>query len=95
MTRISIDPADATELIGMLELISGWMCAHHHRLAPALAAYIGSDAYNLDDLRDDIGRFIFLLGGDGDVSCLISGEDSNRVTLPSQSRCLGVRGDWP
>lgn len=67
MTRISLDPADATELAGMLELISGWIAVHHQTLDPALAAYIGSDAYNLDDLRNDIERFVFLLGGDGDA----------------------------
>ncbi len=67
MARISLDPADATELVGMLELISEWMSTHHQALAPALATYIGSDAYNLDDLCNDLERFIFLLGGAGDV----------------------------
>jgi len=67
MARTSLDLADAAELVGMLELISGWIAAHHQTLDPALAAYIGSDSYDLDDLRNDIERFIFLLGGDGDV----------------------------
>lgn len=66
MARISLDLADAAEFVGMLELISDWISSHHQKLAPLLTTYIGSDAYNLDDLRNDLERFIFLLGRDGD-----------------------------
>jgi len=61
---MSLDPADATELTQLLQLIAGWLDADRQRLAPSLLDYIGHPAYGLDDLRNDLNRFTFLLGGD-------------------------------
>ncbi|MEV0623577.1 hypothetical protein AB0I81_60390 [Nonomuraea sp. NPDC050404] len=32
-------------------------------LAPSFLGYVGHPAYDLDDLRADLDRFVFLLGG--------------------------------
>ena len=61
---MSMDPADTTELTQLLQLIAGWLDADPQHLAPSLRNYIGHPAYNLDDLRTDLDRFTFLLGGD-------------------------------
>ena len=60
MPRITLDTADAAEL---LQLLAGWLAADPARLTPALLAYIGHPAYALDTLRADLDRFTFLLGG--------------------------------
>ena len=61
---MSLDPADATELAQILQLIAGWLDADPHRLGPSLLDYIGHPAYSLDSLRADLARFTFLLGED-------------------------------
>ena len=61
---MSMDPADTTELTQLLQLIAGWLDADPQHLVPLLRNYIGHPAYNLDDLRTDLDRFTFLLGGD-------------------------------
>ena len=61
---MSLDPADAMELTQLLQLIAGWLDHDPDRLAPSLLDYIGHPAYSLDDLRTDLDRFTFLLGGD-------------------------------
>jgi hypothetical protein len=63
MPSISLDTADAAELAGTLQLITGWLSADPATLAPSLLAYIGHPAYGLDALRADLDRFTFLLGG--------------------------------
>jgi hypothetical protein len=60
---VSLDTADAIELAETLQLIAGWLAADPGILAPSLLAYIGHPAYGPDDLRADLDRFAFLLGG--------------------------------
>jgi hypothetical protein len=57
-------PADALELTRFLQLIAGWLAADPHRLAPSLLDYAGHLGYGLHELRTDLDRFTFLLGGD-------------------------------
>jgi hypothetical protein len=61
---MNLDPADAMELTQLLQLIAGWLDADPQRMAPSLGDYIGHPAYGLDELRRDLDRFTFLLGGD-------------------------------
>lgn len=61
---MNLDPADAAELTELLQLIARWLGTDPHRLAPSLLDYIGHPAYGLDELRTDLDRFTFLLGGD-------------------------------
>jgi hypothetical protein len=73
MPRTCIDTADAIELAEILQLIAGWLAADPERLTASLLAYIGHPAYGPDDLRADLDRFTFLLGGnDGEF---LLGED--------------------
>jgi hypothetical protein len=61
---MNLDPADATELAELLQLIARWLDSDPVRLGPSLLDYIGHPAYGLDDLHTDLDRFTFLLGGD-------------------------------
>ena len=56
---------DAVELTELLEFLSDWIDHAHHDLAEALASFTG-DGYTLGELRNDLSRFAFLLGGDAD-----------------------------
>jgi hypothetical protein len=44
-------------------LTTSWLTAEPATLAPAFPDYIGHPAYGLDQLRADLDRFTFLLGG--------------------------------
>jgi hypothetical protein len=57
---------DAVELAEMLEFIHDW-CGHLPAiLSESLATFVGGDGYTLTDLRADLARFAFLLGGDAE-----------------------------
>ncbi len=67
MPSISLDTADAAELAELLAFLTGWLASDPTRLASSLQAFTGHPAYNLGQLRADLGRFTFLFGGnDGD-----------------------------
>jgi hypothetical protein len=61
---MNLDPADTAELAELLQLIARWLGSDPGRLGPSLLGYIGHPAYGLDELRTDLDRFTFLLGGD-------------------------------
>ena len=63
MPEIKLDVTDAAELAEMLHFLSGWLARDPARLAASLAAFVGHPAYGLDELRSDLERFVFLLGG--------------------------------
>jgi hypothetical protein len=63
MPRISLDTADAAELAELLQFLAGWLASDPARLAASLRAYTGHPAYGLEQLRSDLDRFTFLLGG--------------------------------
>jgi len=64
MPSISLDTADAIELTETLQLIARWLASDPARLAASLLAFIGHPAYGPAQLRQDLDRFTFLLGGD-------------------------------
>ena len=61
---MNLDPADAAELAEALRFIAGWLDSDPARLAASLRCYVGDPGYGLPDLRTDLDRFTFLLGGD-------------------------------
>ena len=63
MPDVKLDVGDAAELAEMLQFISEWLARDPGRLGASLEELIGNPAYGLQDLRADLERFVFLLGG--------------------------------
>jgi hypothetical protein len=63
MPQISLDAADACELAQMLQFLSDWLTRDPDRLAAFLEDFVGNPAYRITQLRADLDRFVFLLGG--------------------------------
>lgn len=61
---MTLDPGDAAELAEMPRFLSDWLASDQDRLGASLADFAGSRAYGTRQLRDDLDRFAFLLGGD-------------------------------
>jgi hypothetical protein len=47
----------------LLQLLSGWLARDLARLGASLEQFVGHPAYGLGELRGDLERFVFLLGG--------------------------------
>jgi hypothetical protein len=60
---VTLAPADAAELAEMLQSLSDWPARDRHHLETSPEDFIGSSAYGTRQLRDDLARFIFPLGG--------------------------------
>ena len=58
-----LDIADAVELNELLQFVNDWLASDTERLDAALTHYVGHPACTADELRADLDRFIFLLGG--------------------------------
>jgi hypothetical protein len=63
MPEVKLDVADAAELAEILQFLSQWLDRDPGRRGPSLAEFVGHPAYGLDELRADLERFVFLLGG--------------------------------
>jgi hypothetical protein len=63
MPSTSLDTADAVELAELLQFLDDWLATDHDQLSASLARFVGSQAYGVETLRDDLARFTFLLGG--------------------------------
>ena len=62
MSELSLDLGDAIELAELLTFLTDWLSGSQQQpLADSLAAYVGYDRYNIDELRNDLHR-VFLLG---------------------------------
>jgi hypothetical protein len=67
MPTMTLDVADAAELAEMLQFLSDWLTFDHDHLDASLQRFIDSPrpaAYDANQLRHDLNRFTFLLGGD-------------------------------
>ena len=64
MPGMKLDANDAAELAEMLQFLSQWLARDPGRLGPSLEEFAGHPAYGLAQLRQDLDRFTFLLGGD-------------------------------
>ena len=63
MPQIKLDTTDAAELAEILQFLSQWLARDPTRLGESLAQFVGHPAYGLGELRGDLERFVFLLGG--------------------------------
>jgi hypothetical protein len=63
MPEVRLNAADAGELAEMLQFLSEWLSRDPARLAASLTQFVGHLAYGLNELRGDLQRFVFLLGG--------------------------------
>ncbi len=63
MPEVKLDVTDAAELAEMLQFLSQWLARDPARLAASLEDFVGHPAYGLGELRGDLERFVFLLGG--------------------------------
>ena len=61
--EMKLDIVDAAELAELLQFLSQWLARDPARLGDSLAQFVGHPAYGLAQLRDDLERFVFLLGG--------------------------------
>lgn len=61
--RLSAD--DAMELAELLEFLDDWIEFHRTRADRSLKLF-SAYGYDIDELRADLARFAFLLGGDGE-----------------------------
>jgi hypothetical protein len=64
MPEVKLDVVDATELAELLQFLSQWLARDRGRLGVSLGEFVGHPAYNVGELRQDLNRFTFLLGGD-------------------------------
>jgi hypothetical protein len=63
MTGVTLNANDAAELAEMLQFLGDWLKRDPGRLGASLEDFVGHPAYNTSQLRDDLDRFVFLLGG--------------------------------
>jgi hypothetical protein len=63
MPEVKLNAADAAELAEILQFLSEWLARDRGRLGSSLAEFVGHPAYGPDELRNDLERFVFLLGG--------------------------------
>ena len=63
MPDMKLDASDAAELAEMLQFLGQWLACDPGRLGRSLEDFVGHPAYGLAQLRQDLERFVFLLGG--------------------------------
>jgi hypothetical protein len=62
---VRLEGSDGAELAEMLSFLRGWLGGRDSAvLAESLAGFVGTDAYDVTQLRADLARFVFLLGAD-------------------------------
>ncbi len=64
MPEMKLDVVDAAELAELLQFLSQWLARDRGRLGASLEEFVGHPAYNVSQLRQDLDRFTFLLGGE-------------------------------
>ena len=57
---------DLVELGEMLEFVHDLVASDPDVIGHVLHRFIGADGYRVDQLRADLARFAFVLGGDGE-----------------------------
>jgi hypothetical protein len=63
MPEVILNAADAAELAEMLQFLRDWLRRDPARLGVSLEEFAGHPAYGIGQLRADLDRFTFLLGG--------------------------------
>ena len=70
---VCLDAGDAVELGELLGFLGAWLAGDDVRLGASLGRFVGA-GYGIDELRADVSRFAFLLGGDG-AELFIGGDE--------------------
>lgn len=73
MPSLSLNVVDAAELAEMLRFLSDWLAADPG-LQVSLGRFVGHPAYGVTELRADLDRFTFLLGGSDGESLFEPGQ---------------------
>jgi len=60
----SLGVDDVVELGELLEFLGRWLADDGECLAESFGRFVGSAGYDMSELRADLSRFAFLLGGD-------------------------------
>ena len=87
MTGVTLNASDAAELAEMLQFVADWLNRDPGRLRASLEDFVGHPAYNTPQLREDLERFIFLLGGSDGESLFGSPQYAGRprpLTRPAE-----------
>ena len=69
MPEVRLDAVDAAELAELLQFLSQWLSRDPARLGASLEQFVGHPAYGTTQLRADLDRFVFLLGGSDGSRC--------------------------
>jgi hypothetical protein len=63
MADARLELSDATELADLLAFLTEWLSGSQQQtLADSLTAFVGDPGYDIETLRTDLHRFVFLLG---------------------------------
>ncbi len=63
--EVRLEGSDGPELVGLLGFFRDWLGgSEREALMASLGRFVGSEGYDLAQLRADLARFVFLLGGD-------------------------------
>ena len=63
MSHMELAAEDAIELAEMLDFVRDWLGTDTDMLRVSFRRFVGADGYDLAELRSDLARFTFLLGG--------------------------------
>ena len=74
MPGVSLDAGDAAELAELLQFLRDWLFRDQDRLDASQGGFVGSRGYDVGQLRSDLCRFTFLLGGDDGEALFRPGE---------------------
>jgi len=72
--NFSLATEDAMELGQLLRFLDDWLATDHGPLDESLTRFVRCGAYGAESLRDDLARFMFLLG-ESDGEGLLSPPD--------------------
>jgi pimeloyl-ACP methyl ester carboxylesterase len=63
---VTLHALDAVELAELLEFVHDWLGSDNPGVGDSFRRFTAG-GYTLDELRADLARFAFLVGGDGDA----------------------------
>jgi len=66
MSGLNLALDHAVELTELLAFLNAWLTSDRDQLNASLHRYVSHPAYDIDQLKADLARFTFLLGGDTD-----------------------------
>jgi hypothetical protein len=82
---VNLASDDVMELGQLLQFLGDWIATDRGAINESLIRFVGCDAYGVQSLRDDLARFIFLLGesdGEGLFLPSIPAERTHRDSGP-------------